>query len=88
MSARHLSSFPLLKNLIIIIGQSFNSIESLHLDPRPAKQLFWATARYENEGLYSKQQFTIIKHIKPLGAPVFFLFNLDGNFNGTYKMYP
>lgn len=56
MSARHLSSFPLLKNLISIIGQSFNSIESLHLDPRPAKQLFLATARYENEGLYSKQQ--------------------------------
>lgn len=66
MSARHLSSFPLLKNLISIIGQSFNSIESLHLDPKPAKQLlFLATARYENEGLYSKQQViarTIYEH--------------------------
>lgn len=39
-----------------IIGQSFYSIESLHLDPRPAKQLFLATARYKTEGFYSKQK--------------------------------
>lgn len=58
MSAIHLSSFPLLKNLEPnkFIGQSFYSIESLHLDPRPAKQLLLATARYKTEGLYSKQK--------------------------------
>lgn len=39
-----------------IKGQSFYSIESLHLDPRPVKQLFLATARYKTEGLNSKQK--------------------------------